>query len=399
MRMLLLNGHGINMKVEKAKLHIKDGRYEDDIEPEEYRFSPKRINVNNIVIYGKSGEISIEAIRWLIKHNVQITILDWNGKLITTMLPPESVQVKTKFAQYHSYNDYKLRVELSRKFIEAKINRTKSVLEWLKLRYKEINYDFSKEEEKLENTKTIQEIMMIEARVAKIYWEELIKILPEKYEFQTREYMGRPMGAGDMINCMLNYGYSILEAECLRAINSAGLDAHIGFLHEITTGKNSLAYDLQEPFRFLIDLVVISSIEKGIMKNSDFIRTENYNLRLRPSGAKKLISEISSQFNKKVRYKERDFTWDYLLMVQTRELAHYMLGLIRKIDFSEPFFELNRVDTENVRKQILDMPYCKWKKMGFSKGALSYMKGNAKSSKPFTLSKDVQERLERLSSS
>ncbi|WP_369694354.1 CRISPR-associated endonuclease Cas1 [Methanosarcina sp. KYL-1] len=47
-------------------------------------------------------------------------------------------------------------------------------------------------------------------------------------------------------------------------MNTAGPDAHAGFLHEMNPGKNSLAYDLQEPFRFLIDLAVINLLENQI---------------------------------------------------------------------------------------------------------------------------------------
>jgi hypothetical protein len=46
--------------------------------------------------------------------------------------------------------------------------------------------------------------------------------------------------------------------------------------------KNSLAYDLQEPFRFLIDLAILNLIETNAMHKRDFLRTENYSLRLRP---------------------------------------------------------------------------------------------------------------------
>jgi CRISPR-associated protein Cas1 len=45
--------------------------------------------------------------------------------------------------------------------------------------------------------------------------------------------------------------------------------------------KGSLAYDLQEPFRFLVDLSVISLIESGKMDNKDFIRNESYSLWLK----------------------------------------------------------------------------------------------------------------------
>ncbi len=86
---------------------------------------------------------------------------------------------------------------------------------------------------------------------------------------------------------MLNYGYSLIEAECLRAINSVGLDAHVGFLHEMNIGKNSLAYDMQELFRFLVDLAVFSLVEKDTMERKDFIRTESFTLKLRASGTQK----------------------------------------------------------------------------------------------------------------
>jgi CRISPR-associated protein Cas1 len=46
-------------------------------------------------------------------------------------------------------------------------------------------------------------------------------------------------------------------------------------------------------------------------------------------------------------------------------------------------------DTDLLRKKIIDMPYTEWKKMGFSKGTLHYMKQNAMSDKPFTLNAHV----------
>ena len=45
------------------------------------------------------------------------------------------------------------------------------------------------------------------------------------------------------------------------------------------------------------------------------------------------------------------------------------------------------------KKKILSIPYTQWKKQGFSKGTLNYMKKNAQANKPFTLNKHVRERL------
>ncbi len=396
MQFLLLNGHGIQFRVEKAKIIIIDGRYSTHEKPKEYVFRPKRMPYDNIIIYGRSGDISIEAVRWLIKHNVAITILNWDGKLLTTILPPESVQVKTKFGQYSSYRNSNLRLEMAKKFVGAKFIRSKILLEWLKLRYPKIEYDFSKEEERLEEANTITDILTCEARVAREYWKQIVKTIPEKYEFDKRQYADTPYGASDKVNCMLNYGYAILEAECLRAINIVGLDPHVGFLHEMKIGSKSLAYDLQEPFRFLVDLAVISSIEKNRMEDRDFIRTENYNLRLRPSGAKKLIEEIGIWFNRKVKFRDQMYKWGNVLIEQTRELAHYVIGKKGIFNMEEPFFEIERNDTEEIRGAITKMPYKRWKELGYSKGTLHPLKQKVKEGKPFKINEEVKKRLIKL---
>lgn len=427
MKFLLLNGFGIKFHVEKSKLFIKDGKYlknmkhlkdikhmkhlnntkhsenlehfeeMEQIEQKEYIFRPKRIPYDNIVIYGRSGDISIEAIRWLIKHNVAVSILNWDGKLLTMMLPAESVQVKTKFAQYSTYRDTNLRLELAKNFIEAKFIRSKFILEFLKSRYPSIQYNFSKEEERLEEAVDFGEVLRCEARVAAEYWKQIVKAVPRKYEFDKRQYADTPYGASDKVNCMLNYGYAILESECLRAINIVGLDPHVGFLHEMKMGSKSLAYDLQEPFRFLIDLAVISALEKNNMQDADFIRTENYNLRLKPSGAQKLMEEISLLFNRRVEYRGDQYKWGNVLIEQTRELAHYILGKKGSFDLTRPIFELERDDTEEMRKLILAMPYAKWKKMGYSKGTLHYMKQNAKMDETFNLYRNSSDKLREIS--
>jgi len=392
MKMLLLNGHGINLRVDSAKLHVRDGKFNDE-KPKEYVFAPKRIEYDHIVIYGQNGNISIDSIRWLIKHSVQVSILNWNGKLLTTMLPPESVQVKTKFAQYESYNDMNKRIIIARKLLDAKFLRTQAVLDWLNVRYESVNTNFSKELKLFEKAKTINELMMVEGRIASHYWKEFKKIMPDKYEFQGRKTIDHPKGASDQINTMLNYGFALLEAECRKAINSAGLDVHVGFLHQMTIGKHSLAYDLQEPFRFLVDLAVISLIERNEMQKSDFVRTENYNLRLRPNGAKKLIEEINNQINTKIKYTGGNRTWSYVILLKARELAHYLIGKRKKLDFTSPHEPLTRVDTAEIRQKIIDVSYTHWEKLGFSRGTLHYMKKNARNNKPFSLNKHVLERL------
>ena len=69
---------------------------------------------------------------------------------------------------------------------------------------------------------------------------------------------------------MLNYGYSLLEVECLRAANFVFPGTHLGFLHAMMPDRNSLAYGFQKPFRFLVNPAVISLVECGDMETRYF---------------------------------------------------------------------------------------------------------------------------------
>ncbi|MDG6244158.1 MAG: CRISPR-associated endonuclease Cas1 [Methanolobus sp.] len=149
---------------------------------------------------------------------------------------------------------------------------------------------------------------------------------------------------------------------------------------------------MQEPFRFLVDIAVLNLIETGKMDNKDFIRTESYSLRLKPSGAKKVTEEFNLWMNKKVPYKKQSVMWSYVLLLKTRELAQYLVGKRKTIDFSKPAYIVERQDSEDIRQKILSIFYTDWKNMEFSKGTLHYMKKNAKDDKPFTLNSHVRER-------
>ncbi|NLT38537.1 MAG: hypothetical protein GXX95_10335 [Methanomassiliicoccus sp.] len=83
MRTLFLSGHGIDMRVENAHLIIRDGHEYERAKPSTYELKPKYDEYDNIVIYGHSGNITLEAINWLSKQNIQLTVLNRDGCLHT----------------------------------------------------------------------------------------------------------------------------------------------------------------------------------------------------------------------------------------------------------------------------------------------------------------------------
>jgi CRISPR-associated protein Cas1 len=140
-------------------------------------------------------------------------------------------------------------------------------------------------------------------------------------------------------------------------------------------------------------LAVINLVENGTMDKKDFIVTEKYNLRLRGLGGQKVANEFSNVLNNPVNYGDKQTTWGSVLLLKVRELAQHLTGKSKTLDFVNPEFGVNRVDSYEIRQEILSISYVDWKKLGFSKGTLHYMKQNAKSDKPFTLKAHVLERV------
>lgn len=114
--------------------------------------------------------------------------------------------------------------------------------------------------------------------------------------------------ASDPVNLTLNYGCGFLEGECGKAINAVGLEPSVGFLHDFSDyqTKESLAYDLQEPFRWLVDLSVIQAFESRMLELRDFYFTgDDYRYRFEPEVKRRFIQVLREQFNSGVRYKGR----------------------------------------------------------------------------------------------
>jgi CRISPR-associated protein Cas1 len=146
------------------------------------------------------------------------------------------------------------------------------------------------------------------------------------------------------------------------AINAVGLEPSVGFLHDFSSypTKQSLVYDLQEPFRWLIDLSVIQAFESKALRLSDFYFTgDDYRYRFEHDAKLRFIDILREEFNSGVKYKGRVLNWDTVIQEKTSELVRYLNGRSPRIDFSEPRPTLKRTDNRVVRESILNLSKAK----------------------------------------
>lgn len=113
---------------------------------------------------------------------------------------------------------------------------------------------------------TLNEIMGIEGTSARIYFGQLFK----DYNWKAR----LPRAKQDMINCLLDIGYSLLFNIIDGILEMYGFDVYVGILHREFFHRKSLVCDMVEPFRAIIDSTLIKALNLGQCHEKDFFQNQ-----------------------------------------------------------------------------------------------------------------------------
>jgi len=115
--------------------------------------------------------------------------------------------------------------------------------------------------------------------------------------------------ATDVINALLNYGYSVLAGEISKFVCGFGLDPYYGFMHKSHTGFQPLVYDLIEPFRWLVDYTVFlfsnSQDSKRRIKLKEYSFTREGKVVLEYNLVQRFLEMLERQFHLKRRHEFR----------------------------------------------------------------------------------------------
>jgi CRISPR-associated protein Cas1 len=394
MKPLIVSGYGTSLRVSGHILEVSN-----PTESSRETFAAHQLPFDSVVVEGNSGTISFEAARFLAVQDIPVTFLRWDGSVMSTLLPRGPVAGELKLVQFASHNDTARRVEVARAILAVKFSKSVELLRFLARFYPCDPAPVEAEVGRGPPEETVQGLLGWEGRTAVAYWVEFAKIVnrlwPEA-RFVTRKGKGKSwaQSATDPVNALLNFGYSLLEARVRHAISSVGLEPSVGFLHETAASKLPLVYDLQEPFRWLVDLSVIEVLAgRQLDRKRDFVTTENYHVRLRPRAVGLLADRLSQNFNRAVPFRGQRRTFDAISFETARTLARYLLGQSKRLDLGFPFGAFDgALDTE-ATETISALTYAEARRLGISKAGLWDMKRRAAEGKPVRLYRKVSEKL------
>lgn len=216
-------------------------------------------------------------------------------------------------AQANSISNQEMRLSLARKLIYAKLANFAELASKIHGKPKDFRSKAILEELACHTQKadSISGLMGLEGAGAARWYGQLEGRLAGNFHFHRRT----APGARDPINALLNVGYTVLQHFTSHMIGLVGLAPALGFMHSPSPGHATLASDLQEPFRHLVDRVVIRTTK--LISRSDFVMTEGSSpvLRVKPRAMKIFLENFHQDFSKNCQSQGQSMPKPYWMQV------------------------------------------------------------------------------------
>jgi len=248
------------------------------------------------------GQVSISP--YLMAHcaenGVTITYLNQFGKFLARVEGPVSGNVLLRRTQHLTGANRDKSVAIARTMLSGKLYNQRAVLRRYLRDYgdqadgQSMAAELATAEKRLSrclkqltDCDAIDTLMGREGEAAQVYFG-VFQHLIRQPDFQFDARRRRP--PTDPVNALLSFCYTLLTHDCRSALETTGLDPASGFLHQLRSGRPSLALDLAEEFRPMIDRFVLSLINKRQLALKDFEEWPNGSFTLKEEPRRILLA-------------------------------------------------------------------------------------------------------------
>ena len=165
----------------------------------------------------------------------------------------------------------------ARQLIHSKIQRQCDWFDTLRSHYPQARYPLTQalrqlqtQQAQVPSAASLERLRGLEGAAAASYFAGLRAVVPASLGFTERNR--RP--PRDPFNALISLTYTLAMAETAMALHIAGYDPCIGYYHQISHGRESLACDLIEPLRPLADQLCLRLVAQQTLTAEHFSTTD-----------------------------------------------------------------------------------------------------------------------------
>ena len=309
-----------------ASIHCEGERLVVKAERAVMRSIPAR-HVDLVMVFGNVA-ITSAAMRLAMEHDIHIALIDHRGRCLGDIVGNRSARIEVLQQQLRARGDNERRLELARAFVIGKVaNQVAVVHRWARNhgRLPEAVPHLKAMRQTLEqvrHARCLDVIRGLEGFSARSHFAAMRILLGEGWRFESRQR--RP--AGDPINAMLNFGYTMLSRNIEALLAAHQLDPQVGYLHDARPGRPSLACDLVEEFRApVVDTMVLALCVNDRVRPDDFVQCDNGGCRLSDVARRKYIAAFEARIGMGGR-EGADAGYRAAIDAQIRQLLRVLAG-------------------------------------------------------------------------
>lgn len=193
---------------------------------------------------------------------------------------------------------------------------------------KQVSAELKEGIRKIRRIKDLDSLRGIEGEMATRYFSVFDEmIINQKESFQFRERSRRP--PKDEINALLSFAYTLLAGDCANALESAGLDTYVGFMHRDRPGRKSLALDLMEELRAVMaDRFVLTLVNMKVIRPEHFEIHQDEAVILTDEGRRQFLAAWQEKKREELThpYLGEKVQWGLVPHIQAQLLARTIRG-------------------------------------------------------------------------
>ncbi|HQE92099.1 MAG TPA: CRISPR-associated endonuclease Cas1 [Anaerolineae bacterium] len=226
-------------------------------------------HVERVIILGNVN-VTTPTLKRLMQAGIDLVFLSMDGQYYGRIQGELTPHIALRRAQYQRQGADVFVLALAQRIVAGKIRNQRVLLQRQKRAgHTELEATLAAlddYEARAGRTQTLNALLGVEGSATARYFDGYRLLFDPVWHFDNRNR--RP--PRDPINVLLSFGYTLLTRAAESAVQTVGLDPYVGFLHKDVYNRPSLALDLMEEFRPLIEGLVLHVCHHDMIHPGDF---------------------------------------------------------------------------------------------------------------------------------
>lgn len=293
-------------------------------------------HLQSVVCFGRVG-VSVPLMHRLAEASIALVLLNESGRFVARLEGATAGNVLLRRQQHLQSMDADFCLTLARACVAGKVRNARQVLMRSAREAKlpeEADVlargakDLAATLRALPGASDLDALRGLEGEAARQYFDRQALMLRAdcRDTFAMQGRSRRP--PRDRFNALISFLYAMWMNDCRSAIEAAGLDPQVGFLHAVRPGRAALALDLMEEFRPFADRLALTLVNRQQLTASDFDIREGGAVSLSADARKAVVVAFQERKREEITHPlmAQPVALGLIPLVQARLMARVIRG-------------------------------------------------------------------------